>query len=195
MHSIQGLVKHTPSPYDTQRYLMYKAIRRMDPNGVWRGFNGILNNKEWHKVTEYDIIRVMQVFNKQYAYERSPEVLNRLKTVVEVTERQGLRLKTIWAYNELIRLHIAEGRRDLAYWMKQNIESGTYGSNVKLNVHTYAALFSDPSIDGLSDLVRLTKLYDEMIRREIAPNIQIQKALIAAAQRTGEYHLLAALLK
>ncbi|KAJ2546391.1 hypothetical protein GGH95_006857, partial [Coemansia sp. RSA 1836] len=62
---------------------MYKAIHRMDPNGVWLGFNGILKNKEWHKVTEYDIIRVLQTFNKQYAYDPSPEVLNRLKSVVE----------------------------------------------------------------------------------------------------------------
>ncbi|KAJ2747878.1 hypothetical protein GGI20_000173 [Coemansia sp. BCRC 34301] len=174
---------------------MYKAIHRMDPNGVWLGFKGILINKEWYKVTEYDIVRILQILNKQYAYERSPEVLNRLKTVVEVTERQGLKLTTIWAYNELIRLHLAEGRRDLAYWMKQNIESGTYGPNVKLNVHTYAALFSDPSIDGLPDLVRLTNLYDEMIKRNIAPNTQVQKSLIAAARKTREYHLLAALLE
>ncbi|KAJ2045117.1 hypothetical protein GGI08_006905, partial [Coemansia sp. S2] len=163
---------------------MYKAIHRSDPNGVWLGFNGILNNKEWHKVTEYDIIRVLQIFNRQYAYERSPETLNRLKTVVEVTERHGLRLKTIWAYNELIRLHLAEGRRDLAYWIKQNIESNVYGPDVKINVHTYAALFSDPSIDGLPDLIRLTNLYDEMLRRNIAPNTQVQKSLISAARRT-----------
>ncbi|KAJ2249846.1 hypothetical protein GGI13_004159 [Coemansia sp. RSA 455] len=179
---------------DTQRYLMYKAIHRSDPNGVWLGFNGILNNKEWHKVTEYDIIRVLQIFNRQYAYERNPETLNRLKTVVEVTERHGLRLKTIWAYNELIRLHLAEGRRDLAYWIKQNIESNVYGPDVKINVHTYAALFSDPSIDGLPDLIRLTNLYDEMLRRNIAPNTQVQKSLISAARRTGEHHLLKALL-
>ncbi|KAJ2459235.1 hypothetical protein GGF42_001592 [Coemansia sp. RSA 2424] len=174
---------------------MYKAIHRMDPNGVWLGFNGILKNKEWYKVTEYDVIRVLQTFNKQYTYDPSPEVLNRLKSVVEVTERQGLRLKTIWSYNELIRLHIAEGRRDLAYWMKQNIESGTYGPDVKLNVHTYAALFSDPSIDGLPDLIRLTNLYDEMLHRDIVPNTQVQKALIAAARKTSEYHLLTALLE
>ncbi|KAJ1671572.1 hypothetical protein GGF38_000702, partial [Coemansia sp. RSA 25] len=195
LHSVQGLAKHAPSSDDTQRYLMYKAIHRMDPNGVWLGFNGILKNKEWHKVTEYDIIRVLQTFNKQYAYDPSPEVLNRLKSVVEVTERQGLRLKTIWSYNELIRLHLAEGRRDLAYWMKQNIESGTYGPDVKLNVHTYAALFSDPSIDGLPDLIRLTNLYDEMLHRDIVPNTQVQKALIAAARKTSEYHLLTALLE
>ncbi|KAJ2061963.1 hypothetical protein GGI17_002731 [Coemansia sp. S146] len=195
LHSVQGLIRHKPSANDTQRYLMYKAIHRNDPNSVWLGFNGILNNKEWRKVTEYDIIRVLQILNKQYAYERSPEILNRLKTVVEVTERHGMRLKTIWGFNELIRLHLAEGRRDLAYWIKQNIESNTYGPDVKINVHTYAALFSDPSIDGLPDLIRLTNLYDEMINRNIAPNTQVQKSLIAAAQRTGEFHLLKALLE
>ncbi|KAJ2340178.1 hypothetical protein GGH91_004247, partial [Coemansia sp. RSA 2671] len=88
---------------------MYKAIHRNDPNGAWLGFNGVLNNNEWHKVIEYDIIRMLQILNKQYAYERSPEVLNRLKTVIEVTERHGMRLKSIWAHNELIRLHLAEG--------------------------------------------------------------------------------------
>ncbi|KAJ2829968.1 hypothetical protein FBU31_002587 [Coemansia sp. 'formosensis'] len=174
---------------------MYKAIHRMDPNGAWLGFKGILNSNEWYKITEYDIIRVMQVLNKQYAYERSPEILNRLKTVVEVTEREGMRLRTIWAHNEMIRLHLAEGRRDLAYWIKQNIESNTYGSDVKINVHTYAALFSDPFIEGLPDLIRLTNLYDEMLNRGITPNTQVQKSLIIAARRTSEYHLLTALLE
>ncbi|KAJ1819337.1 hypothetical protein LPJ60_003827 [Coemansia sp. RSA 2675] len=184
-----------PSEGNSQRYLMYKAIHRNDPNGAWLGFNGVLNNNEWHKVIEYDIIRMLQILNKQYAYERSPEVLNRLKTVIEVTERHGMRLKSIWAHNELIRLHLAEGRRDLAYWIKQNIESNTYGPQVKINVHTYAALFSDPHVNSLPDLIRLTNLYDEMLKRGITPNTPIQKSLIAAARRIGEYHLLAALLE
>ncbi|KAJ2489801.1 hypothetical protein IWW37_003716 [Coemansia sp. RSA 2050] len=195
LHSVKGLARHIPSEGNSQRYLMYKAIHRNDPNGVWLGFNGILNNKEWHKVIEYDIIRVLQILNKQYAYEPSPEILNRLKSVVEVTERHGMRLKSIWAYNELIRLHLAEGRRDLAYWIKQNIESDTYGPHVKINVHTYAALFSDPFVDSLPDLIRLTNLYDEMLNRGITPNTPIQKSLITAARRIGEYHLLAALLE
>ncbi|KAJ2690303.1 hypothetical protein IWW39_000854 [Coemansia spiralis] len=195
LHSVKGLARHMPSEGNSQRYLMYKAIHRNDPNGAWLGFNGVLNNNEWHKVIEYDIIRMLQILNKQYAYERSPEVLNRLKTVIEVTERHGMRLKSIWAHNELIRLHLAEGRRDLAYWIKQNIESNTYGPQVKINVHTYAALFSDPHVDSLPDLIRLTNLYDEMLKRGITPNTPIQKSLIAAARRIGEYHLLAALLE
>ncbi|KAJ2481646.1 hypothetical protein EV174_003418 [Coemansia sp. RSA 2320] len=174
---------------------MYKAIHRNDPDGVWLGFNGVLSHDEWHKITEYDIIRVLQTLNKQYAYERNPEVLNRLKTVVQVVEQRGLRLRTIWAYNEFIRIHLAEGRRDLAYWIKQNIDTGVYGPDVVINEHTYAALFSDPFIDGLPDLIRLTNLYDEMIRRGVATNTQVQKALIVAARRIGEDHLLAALLE
>lgn len=174
---------------------MYKAIHRSDPNGAWIGFNGVLENGEWHKITEYDVIRLLHLFNKQYYFEPNPEYLSRVQYVINSCEKRNLKFSTIWAFNELIRLHLSGGRRDLAYWIKRNIETRVYGSSVALNVHTYAALFSEPSITTLADLVRLTTLYDEMIHRGIKPSVQIQKTLINAARRVGEYRLLEALLK
>ncbi|KAJ1822037.1 hypothetical protein LPJ56_003142, partial [Coemansia sp. RSA 2599] len=183
------------SPKNTQRYLMYKAIHRRDPEGVWNGFEGILRNNEWRKVTEYDIVRVMQTLNMQYAFERKPEILDRLRLVSDVCKSNGLTLATIWGLNERIRFCIAEGKRKEAYAIKQGIESGAYGPDVKVNVHTYAALFSSPSPKGLPDLIELTDLFDEMISKGISPNIHIEKSLIKAAQRVGEFRLLDEVLK
>ncbi|KAJ2706881.1 peptidyl-tRNA hydrolase domain-containing protein 1 [Coemansia sp. IMI 203386] len=183
------------SPKNTQRYLMYKAIHRRDPEGVWNGFEGILKNKEWRKVTEYDITRVMQTLNMQYAFERKPEILDRLRLVSDVCKSNGLVMSTIWGLNETIRFYIAEGRRAEAYRIKLDIESGAYGPDVRLNVHTYAALFSNPSASNLSDLIELTGLFDEMISKGISPNIHIEKGLIKAAQKVGEFRLLDEVLK
>ncbi|KAJ1933282.1 hypothetical protein FBU59_006080, partial [Linderina macrospora] len=173
---------------------MYQALRRIDANEVWKGFNGILSQAEWHKVSEYDVIRIMQIMNRQYHFERDPTILRRLKTVTRVCEEKGLRFTTTWAFNELIRIHLAEGRRDLADKIKKNIDSNVYGPEVTANVHTYAALFSDPFASSLTDLGRLTKYYDEMLGRNIEPSVQIQKCLIRAARRAGEFNLLSALL-
>ncbi|KAJ2852476.1 hypothetical protein J3B02_003468, partial [Coemansia erecta] len=183
------------SPKNTQRYLMYKAIHRRDPEGVWKGFEGILKNNEWRKVTEYDIIRVMQVLNMQYAFERRQEILDRLRLVSDVCKNNGLALSTIWGLNEVIRFYIAEGRRAESYRIKQDIETGAYGPDVRVNVHTYAAMFSNPSANNLPDLIELTSLFDEMISRGISPNIHIEKSLIKAAQKVGEFRLLEEVLK
>ncbi|KAI8324579.1 hypothetical protein GQ54DRAFT_296085 [Martensiomyces pterosporus] len=185
----------TESPHNTQRYYMYQALRRSDPDGVWRGFNGILDNGEWHKVSEYDVIRVMQLLNKKYYFERDPTTLTQIRAVIEECEKRGLKFSTTWAFNEQIRMHLAQGRRDLAYWIKRNLDSGAYGRKAKTNLHTYAALFSDPFSSSLADLSRLTGLYDEMLNRNIAPSIQIQKHLIRTARRVGEFRLMTALLE
>ncbi|KAI7833290.1 hypothetical protein BX661DRAFT_178078 [Kickxella alabastrina] len=199
--SENGLLRRERSPAplgplkDTQRYLMYKAIHRKDPEGVWRGFDGILKNNEWRKVTEYDIIRVIQTLNMQYAFERKPETLRRLRVVRDACKKNKLKFTTIWALNELIRLHVAEGQHEEALSIKNDIDSGTYGPNMAVNVHTYAALFSDPTAESLPDLIKLTDLFDEMLGRNIAPNAEVEKSLIKAAQKVDEFRLLDALLE
>ncbi|KAJ1959749.1 peptidyl-tRNA hydrolase domain-containing protein 1 [Dipsacomyces acuminosporus] len=193
--STSGSSADKKSSDNTQRYCMYKALHRSDPDGVWRGFNGILAKGEWHKVSEYDIIRVVQILNKKYSFGRDPATISQIKAVLDTCAKRGLKFSTTWAYNEQIRMHLAEGRRDLACWIKQNLDSGAYGPKAKTNIHTYAALFSDPFADGLADLTRLTSLYDEMINRNFTPSIQIQKCLIRTARRAGELRLTSALLE
>ncbi|KAJ1668872.1 hypothetical protein EV178_000136 [Coemansia sp. RSA 1646] len=94
----------------------------------------------------------------------------------------------------MIRLNIAEGRRELAYKLKSSMESGEYGPGVVVNIHTYASFFNDPYISSRKEIAQLIDLYDEMTRRNIKPDTRIQKALILFARKSGETQLLTTLL-
>ncbi|KAJ1849303.1 hypothetical protein LPJ73_003759, partial [Coemansia sp. RSA 2703] len=174
---------------------MFKAILGKDPEGVWHGFNNVLEHDEWHLIKEYDIIRVMQAFNFQYAFNKRPQILERLRFVLDTCKERNLRLVTIWGLNETIRFYVACGQRAEGYRIKMDIDSGVYGPEVKANVHTYAALLSNITKQDMADLGRLTDLYDEMLYRGIPPNMNTEKSLINAALEAGEFRLLAALLE
>ncbi|KAJ1724183.1 hypothetical protein LPJ53_001521 [Coemansia erecta] len=174
---------------------MYKAIFGKNPEGVWLGFNNVLKHDEWHLIQEYDIIRVMQSLNFQYSFNRRPQILERLRFVLDTCEERNLKLVTIWGLNETIRFYVACGQRAEGYKIKMDIDSGIYRPEVKANVHTYAALLSSITKHDLSDLGRLTDLYDEMLYRGIPPNMNVEKSLINAALEAGELRLLAALLE
>ncbi|KAJ2719383.1 hypothetical protein GGI07_005240 [Coemansia sp. Benny D115] len=179
---------------DTQRYTMYKALHRRDPDEVWKGFTGILKRDEWWKVTEYDVARVMKTLNMQYGFDRNPVYLERVRFVHEICQKRGLRFCTVWPLNEVIRLHVAAGDMDKAFEVKDDIDNQIYGPDVSANVHTYAALLSNTNVATMDHLLRMTRLYDEMVRRGIEPNINIEKALFKVAKKTKETRLLQVLL-
>ncbi|KAJ1735823.1 hypothetical protein LPJ61_000329 [Coemansia biformis] len=180
---------------NTHRYALYKAIHGFDAEGVWGRFNEMVRGSEWRKVTEYDVCRVLQTFNNQYAYERGPEPLSRAGAVIDICERRGMRLKTAFFYNECIRLYIAKERRDTALAIKRRMDDGQYGPDARTDIYTYAALFSDPHVQSLDDLTQMIEAYDEMIERGIVPNELIQKPLLRAARKVGELRLLSGLLE
>ncbi|KAJ2082499.1 hypothetical protein H4R24_001525 [Coemansia sp. RSA 988] len=178
----------------TPRYALYEAITRLDPDDVWGRFNDMIQGNHWHRVTEYDVCRVLQLFNHQYAYEHNQEALTRGDAVVGICDRHGMSFKTSFAYNECIRLYVYKGRRDMALKIKERMDEGVYGSDAQADIYTYRSLLNDPHARNLEDLTQLIGLYDEMLNRGIESTELVKKPLLKAACKIGELRLVEALL-
>ncbi|KAJ1904599.1 hypothetical protein LPJ81_002403 [Coemansia sp. IMI 209127] len=188
---LSGRLAGSPSP---QRIEMFRGIRAQDPERVWNAFNEVANTSEWDRLTEEEITQVIHVFNNQFSYERSKQALDRVKSIFYICIQRHYVFQKAWGYNEMLRLNISEGRRELAYKLKAGMESGKYGADVTVDVHTYAAFFNDPYISSRKELAQLIDLYDEMNSRNIKPDTRIQKALLLYARQFDEKRLLTTLL-
>ncbi|KAJ2795368.1 hypothetical protein H4R20_005907 [Coemansia guatemalensis] len=178
----------------TPRYALYEAISNLDSDDVWGRFNDMVQGNHWHRVTEYDVCRVLQIFNHQYAYEHNQEALTRGDAVVGICDRHGMIFKTSFAYNECIRLYVYKRRRDLALKIKENMDEGVYGSGARTDIYTYRSLLNDPHASNLEDLTQLIGLYDEMLIRGIESTELVKKPLLKVARKVGELRLVEALL-
>ncbi|PIA17852.1 hypothetical protein COEREDRAFT_80188 [Coemansia reversa NRRL 1564] len=178
----------------TPRYALYEAISNLDPDDVWGRFNDMAQGNHWHRVTEYDVCRVLQIFNHQYAYEHDQEALTRGDAVVGICDRHGMQFKTSFAYNECIRLYVYKGKRDMALKIKEQMDEGVYGPDAQTDIYTYRSLLNDPHTNNLDDLTQLIGLYDEMLTRGIESTELVKKPLLKAARKIGELRLVEALL-
>ncbi|KAJ1752630.1 hypothetical protein LPJ78_000718 [Coemansia sp. RSA 989] len=149
---------------------------------------------EWSEVTDRDIVRVLRVFNNQFAFEYSIVALERVERIINICIERKLPISAVTFYNEWIRLHVARKNYHEAYRIKRNILSGTYGSEIKPDIYTYAALFNDPSAATSQDMARLIRDYEEMLDQGIEPNELQVKPLIRLAIKSGEFKLLEELL-
>ncbi|KAJ2548597.1 hypothetical protein EV175_004768, partial [Coemansia sp. RSA 1933] len=174
---------------------LFRGIRAADPDRVWDAFNDIANSGEWDQLAENEITQAIRVYNNQFSFERSSQALDRVKSIFSICSQRQFVFENTWSYNEMIRFHISEGRRDLAYKVKDRMESGQFGPNVVVDVHTYAPFFNDPYISSRKDIGQLVDLYDEMIFKRIKPDPRIEKALILHARKSGETQLLSKLLE
>ncbi|KAJ2846828.1 hypothetical protein IWW36_004162, partial [Coemansia brasiliensis] len=176
-----------------RQYLLWSTLERQ-PETVWKLFVKLAEAPEWSEITDRDIVRVLRVFNNQFAFEHDMVALERVEYIINLCLERKLAINAVTFYNEWIRLHVSRKNYHEAYRIKQNILSGAYGPEIKPDIYTYAALFNDPFATTSQDMARLIRDYEEMLDQGIEPNELQVKPLIRLAIKAGEFKLLEELL-
>ncbi|KAJ1853088.1 hypothetical protein IW147_000929 [Coemansia sp. RSA 720] len=179
----------------TLRQTLTKALLQNKPQEVWTLFRRITHSLEWHMLTEDEICRTVRVFNNQFIFEHTTDALMRANIIVKLCQEREVKTATTAFYNECIRLNVYMNKRDMACEIKENMDAGVYGVDVKPDIYTYTSIFSDVNATTSEDLAQLVELYDEMLSRGIQPTELVKKPLIKLARQVGEHRLLKALLE
>ncbi|KAJ2425139.1 hypothetical protein GGF47_002635 [Coemansia sp. RSA 2524] len=154
-----------------------------------------MHSPEWHRLTEDEITHIIRVFNNQFIFEHTEDALNRASIIIKLCNDREVKVATAAFYNECIRTNVYMNKRDAAYKIKEDMDAGVYGVDVRSDIYTYTSIFSDTNAKTSEDLARLVEFYDEMLSRGIEPTELAKKPLIKLARNVGEHRLLKALLE
>ncbi|KAJ2501244.1 hypothetical protein GGH96_002049 [Coemansia sp. RSA 1972] len=179
----------------TLRQTLSKALLQNKAQQVWTLFRRITHSAEWHKLTEDELTHIIRVFNNQFIFEHTEDALSRAHIIIKLCDEREVKVATAAFYNECIRTNVYMNRRETAYEIKDNMDAGLYGPDIKSDICTYTSIFSDTNATTSEDLAQLVGLYDEMLSRGIEPTELVKKPLIKLARQVGEHRLLKALLE
>ncbi|KAJ1744896.1 hypothetical protein LPJ58_006447, partial [Coemansia sp. RSA 1591] len=154
-----------------------------------------MHSPEWHRLTEDEITHIIRVFNNQFIFEHTEDALNRASIIIKLCNDREVKVATTAFYNECIRMNVYMNKRDAAYKIKEDMDAGVYGVDVRSDIYTYTSIFSDTNAKTSEDLAQLVEFYDEMLSRGIEPTELAKKPLIKLARNVGEHRLLKALLE